>query len=75
MTLEWTQIHPEARGCRTKDGKYSICSIGPRGTPDERWEAWKLAPGGPWFSNLAYGLQSEDEAKRIAQEDADKAVA
>jgi hypothetical protein len=69
MTLEWTRIHPDARGSRTKCGGYSVCSIGTGS--DEQWEAWKLAPGGPWFAPLKLGLPDEAAARAIAQADAD----
>jgi hypothetical protein len=46
-----------------------VCSIGPVGTPQERWEAWKLAPGGPWFAPLKLNLTDEATARALCEQD------
>lgn len=67
MTLEWRKIHPDAVGSHTKCRRYSVC----RTTDDgSRWEVWKLVPGGAWFFQLASGLDSEQAAQEVAQQDA-----
>lgn len=68
--LEWARIHPDARGSRTKCGRYSVCAIG--SGEAARWETWKLVPSGPWFTQIALDLASEDAARAVAQADADK---
>lgn len=65
--LEWKRLHPEAVGCRTKCGRYSVNRVTDDGS---RWEVWKLAPGGPWFALLAKDLGSEHDAMLAAERDA-----
>lgn len=67
--LEWLPMPHGARGYRTRDGRYSVCSTGAE--PNVRWEAWKMVPGGAWFAPLAGNLESEQFARRVAQLDAD----
>lgn len=70
--LEWQPIAPDARGYRSKCGHYAVCSIG---EGYATWEAWKLAPGGPWFAPLKMGLPSQDAAREICEQDAAKRAA
>jgi hypothetical protein len=74
MTLQWVRLHALAIGSRSKCGTYSVCPFfkNPRakGEEPDSWEAWKLAPGGPWFANLARGLKSENAAREICEQDA-----
>jgi hypothetical protein len=72
MTLEWLPLALGDRGFRSKCGKYSVCSIG---DGHVTWEAWKLAPGGPWFAPLQHGLPSEEAAMAVAQADSERAGA
>lgn len=73
MTLEWTDPRTDERGPRTKCGRYAVCSIGDGA--EERWQAWKLAPGGPWFAPLAIDILSESAAREICEQDDRKAAA
>jgi hypothetical protein len=68
VTLEWTDPRTDERGPRSKCGRYAVCSIGDG--KEERWQAWKLAPGGPWFALLAIDILSETEAREICEQDA-----
>lgn len=61
MSLEWNDKRTEDRGYRSKCGKYSVCSITIDG--HERWEAWKMVPGGAWFRPIAINLASETAAR------------
>jgi len=72
MTLEWQDKRTDSRGCYSKCNRYSVCSTG-EGS-DERWTAWKVVPGGAWFAPLACGLMTEDEARSIAERDAETAI-
>jgi len=67
VTLEWQPMPEGARGYLSSCRKYSVCSVTIQG--QELWEAWKLAPGGPWFAPLQLGLANEEDAKRAAEED------
>jgi hypothetical protein len=73
--LEWVRLHPDAIGSRSKCGTYSVCPLYGKSDKPESWEAWKLAPGGPWFANLRKDLPSEDAARGICEQDVQKAVA
>lgn len=66
MTLEWLP-HPDpgAVGGITKCGRYSVSRYG------ELWQAWKLAPGGPWFAPLGLRGASKEEAEKLCQSDVD----
>lgn len=72
MSLEWVRLHPLSIGSRSKCGAYSVCPLYGKGDEPESWEAWKLAPGGPWFAPLKLGLPSEGAAREICEEDAAK---
>lgn len=66
MTLEW-QPHlnaPDQLGGVTKCGRYSVSSIG-----GGLWQAWRLAPGGPWFAPLELRAADEAEAKALCEKD------
>jgi hypothetical protein len=68
MALEWLPLDRE--NCSvTKCGRYSVSTHG--GT----WQAWRLAPGGPWFAPLNLKLPDEAAARAIAQADADAKAA
>lgn len=73
MTLEWQSPRTDERGYRSQCNRYSVCSITQDGI--ETWQAWKLAPGGPWFAPLALGLETEDDARAAAESDAQARVA
>jgi hypothetical protein len=73
VTLDWLPLAMGSRGYRSACGKYAVCSIGPEG--GETWETWKLAPVGPWFSQLALGLPDEATARTRAEADAQKVAA
>jgi len=66
MTLEW-QSHPnepESSGGVTKCGRYAVSTLG-----GGLWQAWKIAPGSPWFAPLGLKLPSEAEAKALCEKD------
>lgn len=73
MAIEWQDKHTDERGYRSRCNRYSVCSITQDGL--ETWEAWKLAPGGPWFAILASKLPSEGAARAAAEADAQTRVA
>ena len=66
MTLEWIRHHPEAVGSHSKCRNYSVCRTD---TDGKRWEVWRLAPGGPWFAQIAKDLPSEEAAQKFAEND------
>lgn len=67
MTLEWQKIHPDASGYHSACKRYSVCVT--RDARGERWETWKLVPGGVWFAPLAMDLPNEAAAKARAEQD------
>lgn len=69
MQLEWQNKRTDERGYRSTCNRYSVSSINVDGT--ERWEAWKLVPGGNWFAPLAMNLPDENAARAAAQTDFD----
>lgn len=73
MPLEWQNPRTDERGYRSQCNRYSVCSITQDGR--ETWQAWKLAPGGPWFAPLALNLTTESEARLAAELDAERCVA
>jgi len=64
MSLEWRQHETDATCWVTKCGRYSVS------TRQGVWDAWKLAPGGPWFAPLRQNLADEASAKAVAEADA-----
>lgn len=68
--LEWQPMVSGSRGYYSACKRYSVCSAGPEDNAE--WQAWKLAPGGPWFAPLALGLPSEQAARESAEKDAEK---
>jgi hypothetical protein len=70
MSLVWVRLHELSIGSRSRCGRYSVCPCYGKGEEPESWEAWKLAPGGPWFGNLRKGLPSEAAAREICEQDA-----
>jgi hypothetical protein len=73
VTLEWHDKRTDERGYRSKCGRYSVSSIGDG--PSESWEAWKLAPGGPWFAQIAVGLRTEQAAQDVCELNSQQAAA
>jgi hypothetical protein len=73
MKLEWQDKRTDERGYYSTCKRYSVCSVG--SGEDERWQAWKLAPGGAWFAPLETNLLSEQAARASAQADADRSAA
>lgn len=63
---ELTWLKPESKYCvRTKCGRYSCSKVIICGRAT--YELWALDPSGSWFSHIAVGLESFDEAKKHAQ--------
>jgi hypothetical protein len=71
--LQWQRPEPGATGVRTVCEWYSCCKV----MLDGKWvyEVWKREPLTSGMKQLACGLASFDEGKRVAQADADKAAA
>lgn len=71
--LVWLEREPGSMGCRTECGWYSCCEIhqGDKVT----LEVWTREPLTSGMRQLAVGLSSWEEARGIAQADADKAGA
>jgi hypothetical protein len=63
MTLEWKPFDHVERCAVTSCGRYSVSEF------QGRWQAWKLAPGGPWFAPLGLHLDDEATAKETAERD------
>lgn len=70
--LQWQKPERGSMGVRTVDEWYSCCKIG---QPDGsfKYEVWTREPLTGGMKQLAVGLSSFEEAKAIAQADADKA--
>lgn len=68
VKLEW-RPHPNATstGSISTSGRYSVSSI-----KEGVWQAWKLAPGGPWFAMLGMPTETKDAAEALCQADADR---
>ena len=64
--LKW-DVHklPKARGYYSLCKRYSVCSITVAG--HEYYEAYKLAKGGCWFTQIARGLKSFAEAEAACE--------
>lgn len=66
--LEWQDKRTDEPGPRSSCNRYMVMLDG------ERWQTWKMAPGGCWFRPLANGLPTEDAARAAAQADAETAL-
>ncbi len=73
MPLEWQNKRTDERGYRSVCNRYSVNSIGEG--KHERWEAWRMVPGGAWFAPIVVGLMSEAEARAAAESDAESRAA
>ena len=69
-SLEWAPASPNARGYYSVCRRFSVCSITVAG--HEYYEAYKLAKGGCWFTQIARGLKSFAEAEAVCEADARK---
>lgn len=68
MTLEWQDKRTDEPGYRSVCNRYMVCC------EENRWQTWKMAPGGVWFRPLASGLVTEEAARWVAQADAETAL-
>lgn len=73
MTLEWHDKRTDERGYCSRCGRYSVSSKGEGA--NERWETWRMVPGGAWFAPIAVSLMSESEARLAAELDVESRVA
>ncbi len=66
MKLEW-RPHPDplSLGRITSNGRYTVSSI-----EDGVWQAWKIAPGGPWFAMLGLPRPTREAAMALCDADA-----
>jgi len=64
--LEWCKPTPGATGVRTVCGRYSCSKVTLNGK--QTYEVWRLVPD-HWFKQIAIGLPSFAEGRRIADED------
>lgn len=67
--LEWERPVKGATGVRTKCGRYACAKVTVNGTTS--YELSYYVPG-HWFLSLAVGLPAFEDAKRLAQLDADQ---
>lgn len=70
MKLEWQDKRTDEPGYTSTCNRYMV-ALG----DDQRWQTWKVAPGGCWFRPLANGLPTEDAARAAADADAETALA
>lgn len=63
MILEWNAFDGVEHCSVSRCGRYSVS------THNETWQAWRLAPGGPWFAPLGRNFASEAAAKEAAERD------
>ena len=68
--LKWDAQAPKARGYYSFCKRYSVASVTIAG--HEYFEAFKLAKGGCWFTQIARGLKSFAEAEAVCEADAGK---
>lgn len=64
--LEWNKPERGATGVRTVCGRYSCSKVTVSGKTT--YEVWRLVPD-HWFRQIAIGLDSFEEGKRVANED------
>lgn len=63
MTLEWKPFDHSENCSVTTCRRYSVS------VHNGAWQAWKLAPGGPWFAPLGLRHADEAAAKAAAERD------
>lgn len=68
--LTWEYPTAVATAVMTTCKRYSCSKVTVGGA--RSYELWTLAPGGPWFRQLATRLESFEKAKEIAEEHARK---
>jgi len=66
MSLEWRVLPERYVSQLSTCGRYSVSEYA------GAWQAWKLAPGSPWFAPLALRAASKEEAEALCEKDAAK---
>lgn len=65
MTLTWRTLDERYVSQVSTCGRYSVSEYA------GAWQAWKLAPGAPWFAQLGRRAPSKAEAEALCQSDAE----